>query len=94
MKTPYFDVRSALSHYLLHSHAGFSTAPLTGILSNRAFGRPVLVLADILPGFPFILSLRLYLSLFSSLEYSEIRNSSSVATVEMLSTGQVTARAR
>ncbi|PUU73136.1 hypothetical protein B9Z19DRAFT_1135803 [Tuber borchii] len=39
-------------------------------------------------------SLRLYLSFFSSLEYSEIRNSSSVATAEMLSTGQVTARAR
>ena len=39
-------------------------------------------------------SLRLYLSLFSPLEYSEIRNSSSVATAEMFSTGQVTARAR
>ena len=39
-------------------------------------------------------SLHLYLSLFSSLEYSEIRNSSSVATVEMFSTGQVTASAR
>ena len=39
-------------------------------------------------------SLRLYLSLFSSLEYSEIRNSSSVAPAEMFSTGQVTASAR
>ncbi|RPB02095.1 hypothetical protein L873DRAFT_1802517 [Choiromyces venosus 120613-1] len=40
-----------------------------------------------------VLSLRLYLSPFSSLEYSEIRNSSSVAIVEMFSTGQVTIRA-
>jgi len=43
--------------------------------------------------YAIIPSLRLYLSLFSCLEYSEIRNSSSVATVEMFSTGQLTARA-
>jgi len=37
-----------------------------------------------------MIPLRLYLLLFSSLEYSEIRNSSSVATAEMFSAGQVT----
>ena len=43
---------------------------------------------------PYFISLRPHLSLFSSLEYSGIRNSSSVAAVEMFSTSQVTARAR
>ena len=41
-----------------------------------------------LPEFMLLLTLRLDLWLFSSLEYSEIRNSSSVATAELFSTGQ------
>ena len=58
---------------------------------------PASIYALVLIGGPsalFSLSLSLYLSFFASLEYSEIRNSSSVATEEMFSTSQVIARAR